>query len=622
MDLPEELENGRMKQVVCCSVSGCEQMTDDPSAAKKIVDPQTNFFVSSHHDMMSLAFFQGLILGKVLSVLLTHFSSVLHQSYKNNAFNLKAVERFAETEESSPDCVSEVICLNTQKTSQLLQQTVIKKLPQIISLEQPHNTFYFPLQSGFSKAVCAETKSSERSALYSLRSVSKSFPEKKKTGLSCKTKISKHSKTMLASSAATKPNNCVKRLRGSVQQQNIKCRSRGSHHALRESSPCEVLSNSVSSEDANVQEELKLQRKKNFSCKECQKTYTSVSYLIEHNRKWHKEKLTVSCKICSKQFSSWTGKTLHMRMKHKVEKPHECEFCGETFSCHKEYNAHKAHAHNAQNVVCHICGKKFKFRGALRPHLDAHFGIKRYFCEECGKGFVRVTSLYAHKTVEHSKIEEKIFNCSMCAKSFSAKWVLNHHLFDRHQAGPYALSLVRDVTTADSADCQVCRNLSQGSAESSATNQCPQHSSKLMFPCNLCSASFKTPNGLKVHLKLHTGIKAFSCSSCGKRFTTREYLKVHMMQHQEPKFECDICCRKFTYKSNMQKHLSVHSTAKPFQCDVCNKTFKLKSALTTHMRGHRPELAFTCNICGKGLTRSLHLRNHIKKMHPDTVLDG
>ena len=69
---------------------------------------------------------------------------------------------------------------------------------------------------------------------------------------------------------------------------------------------------------------------------------------------------------------------------------------------------------------------------------------------------------------------------------------------------------------------------------------------KQHFPCTFenCTKTFVMPNGVKIHLKRHTGMKSKMCKKCSKMFFNESKVKVHMLFHHENQFYCDICKKK------------------------------------------------------------------------------
>ena len=48
-------------------------------------------------------------------------------------------------------------------------------------------------------------------------------------------------------------------------------------------------------------------------------------------------------------------------------------------------------------------------------------------------------------------------------------------------------------------------------------------------------------------------------------------------------FPCNVCTAAFKSKSELKGHMSVHSDDKPFKCNLCPADFKYKGKLMKHM---------------------------------------
>lgn len=94
--------------------------------------------------------------------------------------------------------------------------------------------------------------------------------------------------------------------------------------------------------------------------------------------------------------------------------------------------------------------------------------------------------------------------------------------------------------------------------------------------CKVCGKAFSRTHDMKVHLRIHTGIKEFECDICGKPFINKSNMRmqIHAVLKE---FECDVCAKTFSRKFQLRNHCSTHMGIKDFKCDVCGEAFATKS---------------------------------------------
>ncbi|XP_042248776.1 zinc finger protein 436-like [Thunnus maccoyii] len=185
----------------------------------------------------------------------------------------------------------------------------------------------------------------------------------------------------------------------------------------------------------------------------------------------------------------------------------------------------------------------------------------RSFCHLCGKGFQYIGSL-----MKHIKTHEKKIDCTVCGITYQSTKELITHLKGHHN--------------------------------------------KVYF-CDVCGKTFANNRCLRLHGKIHTGIKEFVCQECGKTFYRREHLIVHVRTHSgEKPYHCDICGKAFSQSQNLTIHKRSHSGERPYHCSMCGKLFNTSSHLKTHMRYHSGEKPYPCDICGKRFRQSGQMTRH------------
>lgn len=106
-----------------------------------------------------------------------------------------------------------------------------------------------------------------------------------------------------------------------------------------------------------------------------------------------------------------------------------------------------------------------------------------------------------------------------------------------------------------------------------ATNK-PEKDKCKKFACEICKKMFLRPSALKVHMRIHNGVKPFQCTQCPRTFTQSGNLTVHLRKHSgERPFACTICLKRFSQSNSLRVHIRRHTGEKPYQCRECKKRF-------------------------------------------------
>ncbi|XP_075034321.1 uncharacterized protein LOC142095278 isoform X1 [Mixophyes fleayi] len=239
---------------------------------------------------------------------------------------------------------------------------------------------------------------------------------------------------------------------------------------------------------------------------------------------------------------------------------------------------------------CSVCSKSFSSTSDLNKHQTEH-GEKETSCSDCGKHFSCKSHLTRHQKI-HSG--EKLFLCSECGKCFTLKSALLRHQMIHTGEKPFACSI-----------CGKCFN-----QRSHFERHQLSHTGKKPFSCSECGKCFIQKSDLVKHQRAHKG-KNLSCSVCGKQFCSKMFLIKHQRSHAEMnRSMCPQCGKWFSQKSALVVHQKIHTGEKPFSCSDCGKVFNRKSLLVRHQRIHTGEKPFSCPDCGKCFTRSTNLIIH------------
>ncbi|XP_072219521.1 uncharacterized protein [Leuresthes tenuis] len=143
-------------------------------------------------------------------------------------------------------------------------------------------------------------------------------------------------------------------------------------------------------------------------------------------------------------------------------------------------------------------------------------------------------------------------------------------------------------------------------------NQCDADRGKISLKCGVCGKVFKNKYHLKMHHRIHTGVKPYACNDCGKRFNDASTLKYHLRTHTgEKPYSCETCGKSFRCSYSVLVHMRTHTGEKPYLCNTCGKRFTNLSAFKWHTAIHTGEKRYSCKICGKSFTQSGNLTAHM-----------
>lgn len=279
-----------------------------------------------------------------------------------------------------------------------------------------------------------------------------------------------------------------------------------------------------------------------------------------------------------------------------IEQRYKCPKCM-VKSYDKQYQLilHMAHEHNEFVLCCNECGAAFNRLSNLNNHRHDH---------QIDNHLIDVISMLDDKKFDNIEIVEDpkkqqqvIYRCRLCTKTFHRKKIVEQH------------------------KCSEQLKPLPPIAEKRHGQNMHQNHKPLI--CSMCAKRFKTTNGLKYHLKTHTGTKPLTCpyNECNLKFTAKINLNLHIRNvHSSIKlFKCDECSRTFTSNDHMTKHkISKHQTLKKYSCNICEKKYFQQSHLMQHNWIHTGVKKYSCNLCTKEYTSSTSLKKHNAKMHPSS----
>lgn len=316
---------------------------------------------------------------------------------------------------------------------------------------------------------------------------------------------------------------------------------------------------------------------RNILCPICSKAFDQVSYVRKHCNRTHKMKITAD-KIREAQ-PTFNAAVVISPIKTVVETKSFIE--GEDYE--KTNGRYR----------CLTCGREMLDH--IKEHLMTHSNDKNVLCPICQKPFIAVS--YVRKHVN------RLHKMRITAEEIKTAQTSFHFINERNQVPNNMITSV-----------VLCQNKLDNPEKN--------------FECFDCHRQFTSLSSLRIHLKLHSGVK-FCCPHCDKIFAMRSYVRDHIVaihgfrREEIPKdsiqqatskisleqrpnddlFECNLCANRYSKKQTLRQHMKTHTSSEnaQFLCVICGAVYKSIANLRYHMERHQadPNKRHVCTDCGK-----------------------
>ncbi|XP_035896961.1 zinc finger protein 26-like [Anopheles stephensi] len=169
-----------------------------------------------------------------------------------------------------------------------------------------------------------------------------------------------------------------------------------------------------------------------FICEVCGERFSSQLSLKKHGMSHNPDQSNRSprivrlrkqfhCKECDKTFD--TSIQYHSHKRQHVKR-YQCSYCGIRIAQLRDFEDHENTHTGSRPYECLSCGKTFKTASTYYGHRLTHGGEKKHFCPICNKGFLRLHHVQVHMRTHTG---EKPYRCESCGRKYADKQTYNRH---------------------------------------------------------------------------------------------------------------------------------------------------------------------------------------------------
>lgn len=257
----------------------------------------------------------------------------------------------------------------------------------------------------------------------------------------------------------------------------------------------------------------------------------------------------VECPVCKKHFRNLPALFTHFVV-HTSESPYECVHCKLSFNHRSNFYCHTSKYHPRQPGVSGYVIKEGSIFASHTPWELMGYSVSwvdatptknprqsRHHCDQCRIRFASTDDLREHIETQHKPRETHPHKCSICAKSFTTKILLDIHM--------------------------------------------ETHSEHGLLRCKHCAGSFRRPTSLKRHRKICPSLrntreindeepakKSGVLQMFKRRKSKRNALKGRMDTDGKP-LVCQYCEKKYASRRGLQKHFQNHHKEEEIKDDDC-----------------------------------------------------
>lgn len=330
---------------------------------------------------------------------------------------------------------------------------------------------------------------------------------------------------------------------------------------------------------------------KRYICVHCGYSSSKRQGLVEHLLS-HSDERPFACAHCSYQTVKKKNlrkhiKTMHLRSIDAATtdraKPFQCVSCDASYKNqyslirHIQRHNNESVATDKQNILsCSICNFSSLNPYVLKTHAFTH-SLKSFKCEECQIFYSRNDVLKRHLLNFHTP--EILYECKPCDRKFHTESSLLRHKQSCTGTG-------KSRTSAPRLKCTICAKAF--AYKSVLDRHRLTHTKQYPFKCSICAQSFPTYTLLRYHIYSHSKESLFKCSVCNFSTDHQTTMKTHEANHKKHNLYNCTDCNYLTTKCNLfMKHCEEHNYGKgKFQCAQCSYSTDTRHCIIKHLKLH------------------------------------
>ena len=153
---------------------------------------------------------------------------------------------------------------------------------------------------------------------------------------------------------------------------------------------------------------------------------------------------------------------------------------------------------------------------------------------------------------------------------------------------------------------------------------------KIRYSCHLCTKTFPTNRGLKLHLHSHrTKLNTTSTSRVHPKSPQWKQINIEPFdRHVKKSFTCPLCDRGLGINQDRLVHLVSQACTRAdrflrrvtggWECTTCDKVFDSRDQAERHTRTHESGRMIACPVCQEDFTgcKGNVIVKHVKERHP------